>query len=121
MFVYYSSTLVSDISGDAAVVAINKGAFYGLGVSVALGALLFGDIIPSQVLQKPLSKSKQKLTVGVIVAGMALVFTLPHALHYSLERYLVARGYEKCDALSHRWLFARTIVFTDSQITCDQQ
>lgn len=118
LFFYYSATVLTEIFSQSSVVSLNKGAFYGLGVAIAIGALLFGDIIPTQMTKKPLSSKYQKRVVQIIVAGVLLTLVLPHIVHYSVAAHLERQGYRVCDELSHRWLFARTIVFTDSPPAC---
>lgn len=121
LLLYYSWTLLVEIVSQSSVVSLNKGAFYGLGVAIAIGALLFGDIIPTQMIKKPPSKKHQKRVVQIIVTGVLLTVTLPHIVHYSVAAHLKIQGYQTCDELSHRWLFARTIVFTNSPQACARQ
>jgi len=100
------------------IVVFDKGSFYMLGVGV--GMLILSVVtVQEGWLDKPLSKIQSAyLTKGAFI-GIALIFTVPHLVHYFANGYLLKQGYTVCEEASHQWLFVRDIVYIADSIECN--
>lgn len=58
--------------------------------------------------------------IYIAVACVALMFVLPHVVHYQLESYLVKAGYKVCESES-RQLRSRTIEFHKAGQACGSE
>ncbi len=108
--IYFLVTLPNHISFD-------KGAFYLLGAGVGLSALIFAGIYES-CLGKVLSKKTSSRITKVALAGLLVMFSLPHVMHYLADRLLKKQGYLICDQTSHQWLHSKTIVYVKNSNIC---
>jgi len=111
--------LFDDLSMLPASISFDKGAFYLLGVGLALSVLTF-VIIYEPVMGNILTPKIGGLCTKLTIAGVLIMFILPHLVHYGVQSFLTSRGYEVCGCASHQWLHSRTIVYVRNQDVCDR-
>ena len=102
---------------SAPVVTFNSGVMKLFGIGLAASAFT-GYAIAEIRLGRPPSAKMAKSVTSTIIAGLALLFLLPHLVHTPLERHLFSEGYKLCEPLSHRWLSYKTIVYVNDVPTC---
>lgn len=104
--------------GDLSKIEIfDKGSFYMLGVGV--GMLILAVVtVQEGWLGKPLSKRQSAHLTKAAFIGIVLIFTAPHLVHYSANKYLLVQGYTVCDEAEHQWLFVRNIVYIQPSVEC---
>lgn len=101
------------------VVVFDKGSFYMLGVGVGMLALAMVAVLEGW-LGQTLSKKQSVFLTRLAVAGVILIFTVPHFVQYVADDFLQGRGYSVCEEASHQWLFVRDIVYIQESITCSE-
>lgn len=95
----------------------DKGSFYMLGVGIGL-LILSVVTVQEGWLGKPLSKRQSVHLTKAAFIAIALIFTVPHIVHYSANKYLLGKGYMVCDEAAHQWLFVRDIVYIQPSVKC---
>lgn len=95
----------------------DKGSFYMLGVGI--GILILAIVtVQEGWLGKPLSKRQSAHLTKAAFIAIAFIFTVPHIVHYSANKYLLEKGYAVCDEAAHQWLFVRDIVYIQPPVEC---
>lgn len=95
----------------------DKGSFYMLGVGI--GILILAIVtVQEGWLGKPLSKRQSTHLTKAAFIAIAFIFTVPHIVHYSANKYLLEKGYAVCDEAAHQWLFVRDIVYIQPPVEC---
>jgi hypothetical protein len=95
----------------------DKGSFYMLGVGIGL-LILAIVTVQEGWLGKPLSKRQSDHLTKTAFIAIALIFTVPHLMHYSANKYLLGKGYTVCAEAEHQWLFIRDIVYIQPSVKC---
>jgi hypothetical protein len=110
MFYLYNALL-------SEVIEFDKGALYSLGAGIGLLVLA---IVAVQVgwFNRPLSKRQNMYFTRVALASIVLMLALPQIGHYFINNYMMKRGYSVCQAASHQWMNARTIIYIKPTIEC---
>lgn len=101
------------------IVLVNKGSFYLLGVGIGMLGLAF-IVIWEQWLVKPLNKRITTIFSSLAIASITLLLVLPHAIHYLVDDYLIAKDYSVCEKASHQWLFVQDIVYIKDTMECSE-
>src|SRR5690554_3354003 len=117
-FTWSGYNIVGLIFSEAHVVYLDEGSLYMFGAGVGLASLTFA-ILYEGILRRKLTKTITKFIARSALVGIALMFTLPHLLHYLAGIYLAEKNYTVCDEQSYQWLVYRKIVYTNSQRTCE--
>ena len=108
---------VRQLATNQASISFDKGAFYMLGIGIALGALVIAMILEVWK-KKPTSDNLSRKLTRTALLGIAITFLLPQVVHYPLAHYLQQRGYQVCREASYQWLLYRKIVFMNDQEKC---
>jgi hypothetical protein len=116
-FAWNSVFLFDQIGAKTSAVIFDKGGFYMLGIGISLGALTYG-ILHEVILKLPLTDVITRRITRSALAGVGLMFILPHIAHYPVEQHLESEGYELCDKASYQWLLYRKIVYVSSPEVC---
>ncbi|GHU46246.1 hypothetical protein AGMMS50289_19180 [Betaproteobacteria bacterium] len=95
----------------------DKGSFYMLGVGIGMLVLAI-DIVQEGWFGKPLSNKQAAYLTKMALIGVALMFTVPHLIHYCADNYLLKRGYSVCEEASHQWRFVRDIAYIQPSVEC---
>jgi len=114
-FFWKFSALVTGITAE--VVLIDKGAFYMLGAGVTMLVLSF-VMVREILLGKILTDKAASLLSKIGIAGVVIMFSLPHVIHYVSSSYLESNGYTVCEEASHQWLFNKKTVYIQESVEC---
>ena len=109
--------MIGRISSKANSILINKGVYYLFGGGLALSILLV-DGVYNTLLRRKIPEKIKKIVSIIALSGLALVVTLPLAVHHLSAYVLEKRDYEVCESASSQWLFVRDIVYTRPGV-CD--
>lgn len=118
-FLLASIDVVGQVLAKPESLSFDKGAFYLLGVGVALAVLSF-VLVHEFWFGKTLSGWLSRTLTNIAVAAVIAMVALPHATHYAVDSYLADRGYTICEGASRQWLHSRTIVFVETGAVCQQ-
>lgn len=116
---WFSYRLYMLISGNGAVIVVDKGSYYMLGVGLGLLDLAF-VIIWEQWLLRSLNKKMTAIFSRVAIASIVLLLAAPQIIHYWADKQLTANGYSICEAASRQWLFVRDIVYVQPSTGCSE-
>lgn len=116
---WFSYRLYVLISANGAVILVDKGSYYMLGVGLGLLDLAV-VIIWEQWLLRSLNKKTTSIFTRVAIASVVLLLAVPHIIHYWADKQLIANGYSICEAASHQWLFVRDIVYFQPSVGCSE-
>lgn len=114
-FIHKLYLLVS--SRTDAIVLVDKGAYYMLGVSLGMLALAL-VIIWEQWLRKPLTGGITAAFSRTAIAAIVTLIAAPQLIHYAANSYLASRNYSVCEKASTKWLFVRSIAYMDESTEC---
>ncbi|HWV16764.1 MAG TPA: hypothetical protein VN030_15145 [Cellvibrio sp.] len=106
-------------NADAAVILVDKGSYYMLGVGLGLLDLAL-VIIWEQWLLRSLNRKSTAIFSRVAIGSVVLLLAVPQAIHYWADRQLTAKGYSVCEAASHQWLFVQDIVYIQALTECSK-
>lgn len=101
------------------IVVFDKGSFYMFGVGLGMLVLAFVTVQEGW-LNRPLSKKQSVFLTRLAIIGAALIFTVPHIVHYAANSFLEKKGYVVCEEASHQWLFVRDIVYIQETVECSE-
>ena len=116
-FFYRLIALFSGAQSD--IIVFDKGSFYMLGVGI--GMLILAIVtVQEGWLGRVLSKKQSTYLTRLAVISLAVLFVVPHFVHYLTDSYLSIRGYSVCEEASHQWLFVRDIVYVQESMECNE-
>lgn len=116
-FFYRIVCLLEDLSSP--VILFDKGSYYMLGVG--LGLLSLGIGLAKEFWGgNPLTAKQADIISKLGIAGVVLIFIIPHISHFSADYYLKNQGYSVCEEASHQWLFVRDIVYIQPTVECSE-
>lgn len=118
-FLFAAVSLFSEFLSTPDYISFDKGAFYLLGGSVGLAALIFAGIYES-CLGRSLGKKLATQITRVAIVGIIIMLALPQVVHYFADNFLHNKGYEVCHEVSRRWLHSRTIVYVRNEGLCEE-
>lgn len=116
-FFYRVIFLIQNISEPSIV--FDKGSYYMLGVGVGLLSLGFVTAIEFWG-GKPITNKQNAVFSKLVMSGIVLLFVVPHATHFTVDKYLENHGYSVCEEASNQWLFVRDIVYIQPSIECSE-
>jgi hypothetical protein len=108
---------VSAISHDSVRVVFDQGAFYLLGATIGLLALIW-IMIYQGILMKELTEKLTSWFSRIAVSGMLTVFILPVVSHIVIEKIVLDKGYEICTAETSTWFYLSEIVYLKTGSAC---
>lgn len=109
--------MVHNISINSPTVVFERGAYYGLGAGIAMGALA-GMMMLETWLRKTPSDRTIKIFTRIAIGGLALMFLLPFSAEYTTENHLLKKGYQYCDVPSSSWPIYKDVIYTIDEKTC---
>lgn len=100
IFFWGLGSLVASLVQSAPIVTFNTGVFRFLGVAIiSVGIAIYAAI---EWWQRSMpSAGLAKLLTRMMMVGLALMFLLPHLVHFPLEKYLFNHGYKICQPKSY--------------------
>lgn len=108
---------VSAISNDSERVIFDQGAFYLLGATIGLLALIW-IMIYQGILMRELTKKVTNWFSKIAVAGILTAFILPVVSHVVIEEIVLDKGYELCTAETSTWFYLSEIVYLKPGSAC---
>jgi len=108
---------VSTISNESVRVIFDKGAFYLLGATIGLLALIW-IMIYQGILMRELTKKVTNWFSKIAVAGILAAFILPVISHIIIEDIVLDKGYEICAAETSTWFYLSEIVYLKTGSAC---
>tara|TARA_B110001454_G_C12548505_1_gene362504 strand:- start:66 stop:503 length:438 start_codon:yes stop_codon:yes gene_type:complete len=108
---------VSAITHDSVRVAFDQGAFYLLGATIGLLALIF-IMIYQGILMRELTKKVTNWFSRIAVVGIFTAFILPVVSHMVIEEIVFDKGYELCTAETSTWFYLSEIVYLKTGSGC---
>jgi hypothetical protein len=108
---------VSAISHDSVRVVFDQGAFYLLGATIGLLALIW-IMIYQGILMKELTEKLTSWFSRIAVSGMLTAFILPVVSHVVIEKIVLDKGYEICTAETSTWFYLSEIVYLKTGSAC---
>lgn len=112
-----ASTLINDLLGAAPVITFDTSVYRFLGVAIGTGGLAGAAVIVWAYQEKP-PKAANKWIGRCLIAGLLLMFLLPHIIHFPLERYLFYNGYKICEPKSYATRSYRSVAYAHSVPAC---
>ncbi len=109
--------IVSTISNESVRVIFDKGAFYLLGATIGLLALIW-IMLYQGILMKELTAKVTSWFSRIAVAGILTAFILPVISHVIIEEIVFDRGYELCSAEMSTWFYLSEIVYLKTGSAC---
>ena len=116
-FSFCTIGLIKQIYSQNPSIIFDKGSFYLLGVSVALGSLLY-NMVYEGLMKKELTAIIAKRITRAALAGIGLMIILPQIIHYAVEDYMENNGYMICAQASSSWLMYKHIAYVSNAETC---
>ncbi len=92
------------------IVLFDKGSYYTLGIGIGLLSLTFVTIKEFWG-GKPITNKQNRMLTTLAIAGVVLLFLMPHMTHFITDKHLEKHGYIVCEEASQQWLFVRDIVY----------
>lgn len=108
---------VSAISHDSLRVVFDQGAFYLLGATIGLLALIW-IMIYQGILMRELTKKVTSCFSRIAVTGILTAFILPVVSHVVVEKIVLNKGYEICTAETSTWFYLSEIVYLKVGSAC---
>jgi hypothetical protein len=108
---------ISAISHDSVRVVFDQGAFYLLGATIGLLALIW-IMIYQGILMRELTEKVTSWFSKIAVAGILTAFILPIVSHVIIEEIVFDRGYELCSAETSTWFYLSEIVYLKNGSDC---
>jgi hypothetical protein len=108
---------VSAISHDSVRVVFDQGAFYLLGATIGLLALIW-IMIYQGILMRELTEKVTSWFSRIAVSGMLTAFILPVVSHVVIEKIVLDKGYEICTAETSTWFYLSEIVYLKTGSAC---
>tara|TARA_R110001583_G_scaffold148791_1_gene300661 strand:- start:85 stop:522 length:438 start_codon:yes stop_codon:yes gene_type:complete len=108
---------VSAISHDSLRVVFDQGAFYLLGATIGLLALIW-IMIYQGILMRELTKKLTSWFSRIAVTGILTAFILPVVSHVVVEKIVLNKGYEICTAETSTWFYLSEIVYLKVGSAC---
>jgi len=108
---------VSAISHDSARIVFDQGAFYLLGATIGLLALIW-IMIYQGILMRELTEKVTSWFSRIAVAGILTAFILPIVSHVIIDEIVFDRGYELCSAETSTWFYLSEIVYLQTGSAC---
>lgn len=116
-FAVHSAQLFVGLAQRTDVINFDKGAMYMLGGGMGLIGLV-AMRAPAVFVGKRMPEAIEKWILKGLLAGVILMFTLPHLVHAGISATLKNRDYVICEELTTRWLMHVTFVYADSPERC---
>lgn len=113
-------SLYSDLKSLPDVIRYSKVGFYGLGAGLVFSVITIAAIV-QEVKGRRLNSLENKPLTKALVAAAVLMFILPLITEPYIKNRIEDSKYIACNSLSTQWLFAKTIVYTDSKATCEKE
>ena len=108
---------VSAISHGSVHIVFDQGAFYLLGATIGLLALIW-IMIYQGILMRELTEKVTSWFSRIAVAGILTAFILPIVSHVVIEEIVFDRGYELCSAKTSTWFYLSEIVYLKTGSDC---
>jgi hypothetical protein len=108
---------ISAISHDSVRVVFDQGAFYLLGATIGLLALIW-IMIYQGILMKELTEKVTSWFSKIAVTGILTAFILPVISHIIIEDIVLDKGYEVCTAETSTWFYLSEIVYLKTGSDC---
>lgn len=112
-----AGTLINDLLGAAPIITFDTSVYRFLGVAIGTAGLAGAAVIVWAYQEKP-PKAANKWIGRCLIAGLLLMFLLPHITHFPLERYLFNNGYKICEPRSYATRSYRSIAYANSVPAC---
>lgn len=108
---------ISAISHDSVRIIFDQGAFYLLGATIGLLALIW-IMIYQGILMRELTEKVTSWFSRIAVAGILTAFILPIVSHVVVEKIVLDKGYKICTAESSTWFYLSEIVYLKTGSAC---
>ncbi|MCR6652845.1 MAG: hypothetical protein NVV73_15775 [Cellvibrionaceae bacterium] len=117
VFCWGFGSLASSLVQSAPVITFNTGIFRFLGVAlISIGIASYAAV--EWRLRAMPSARVTKLLTRIMIAGLALMFLLPHGIHFPLEKYLFNQGYKICQPKSYANRAYRSVAYAIDVPAC---
>ncbi|GEM_PF-7017954 len=99
------------------VFEFRRGVYFGFGIFIAFSALFVNGLTNKIAPEKITPKHNQVVSIFAI-AGVCLIIFLPLVAEKLYTSKLEQKGYLVCEPATERWLYLKTLYYTNSEQAC---
>lgn len=116
-FLSGAGTLIRELLGGASIITFDTSVYRFSGVAIGTAGMA-GSMVVVAIYQKNPPKAASIWVGRCLMAGVMLMFLLPHIIHFPLERYLFNSGYKICEPKSYATRSYRSVAYANSVPAC---